>query len=99
MITLDSVKAYLRVDSTYDDSLINQCIEAAKAHLAGAVDNYETIYEKDTQFAALADATLYALITEMYNNRDARNDNRQSYSYIVRAMLAQLQTYPGGDAG
>lgn len=94
MITLDSVKNYLRVDSTYDDSLIQSCISAAQAHLEAAIDDYDTIYAKDTGFAALADATEYAIITEMYNNRDARNDNRQSLSYIVRAMITQLQNYP-----
>ena len=107
MITLDSAKLYLRVDSTYDDSLIQSCISAAQAHLEAAIDDYDTIYAKDTGFAALADATEYAIITEMYNNRDAHNDNRQplSYirqplSYIVRAMITQLQNYPttGGDA-
>ena len=93
-ITLESAKAYLRVDGTYDDSLITQCIAAARAHMDGAVDNFETRYSNDDKFATLADQTMYTLITEMYTNRDARNDNRQSLPYIVRSMITQLQNYP-----
>lgn len=93
-ITLESAKAYLRVDGTYDDSLVTQCIAAARAHLNAAVDDFDTRYGNDDKFAALADVVMYALITEMYTNRDARNDNRQSLPYIVRSMITQLQTHP-----
>lgn len=96
-ITLESVKAYLRVDGTYDDSLITQCIAAARAHMDGAVDNFETLYGNDEKFTTLADQTMYTLITEMYTNRDARNDNRQSLPYIVKSMITQLQNYPEGE--
>lgn len=93
-ITLESAKAYLRVDGTYDDSLITQCIAAARAHMDAAVDDFDTRYGNDSKFAALADVVMYALITEMYTNRDARNDNRQSLPYIVRSMITQLQNHP-----
>lgn len=93
-ITLESAKAYLRVDGTYDDSLITQCIAAARAHLNAAVDDFDTRYGNDDKFAAIADVVMYALITEMYTNRDARNDNRQSLPYIVSSMITQLQNHP-----
>ena len=93
-ISLESAMAYLRVDGSYDDSLITQCIAAARAHMDGAVDNFETRYSNDDKFAALADLTMYTLIAEMYTNRDARSDNRQSLPYIVRSMITQLQNYP-----
>lgn len=96
-ITLESAKAYLRVDDTYDDSLITQCIAAARAHMDGAVDSFDARYGNDDKFAALADVVMYTLITEMYTNRDARNDNRQSLPYIVRSMITQLQNYPEGE--
>lgn len=96
-ITLESAKAYLRLDDTYDDSLITQCIAAAHAHMDGAVDSFETRYGNDEKFATLADQAMYTLITEMYTNRDARNDNRQSLPYIVKSMITQLQNYPEGE--
>lgn len=93
-ITLESVKNYLRIDADYDDSLITQCIAAARGHMDGAVDSFETRYSNDNKFAALADQIMCTLITEMYTNRDARNDSRQSLPYIVRSMITQLQNYP-----
>ena len=92
-ITLESVKNYLRIDADYDDSLFTQCIAAASAHMDGAVDNFEARYSNDDKFAALADLTMYTLIAEMYTNRDARSDNRQSLPYIVRSMITQLQNH------
>ena len=93
-ITLESVKNYLRIDADYDDSLITQCIAAARAHMDGAVDNFDARYSNNDKFAALADQIMCTLITEMYTNRDARSDNRQSLPYIVRSMITQLQNYP-----
>lgn len=62
--------------------------------MKNAVSDFETLYAGDTSFAKTADQAEMALISEMYNNRDARNDSRSNYSYIVRSMIAQLQNYP-----
>lgn len=93
-ITLNDAKNYLRIDYTYDDAFITQCIASAESYMTNAVSDFAATYAKDTSFANTADQTEMALISEMYNNRDARNDNRSNYSYIVRSMIAQLQNYP-----
>lgn len=93
-ITLDDAKNYLRIDYDYDDDFILQCIASATSYMKNAVSDFETLYAGDTSFAKTADQAEMALISEMYNNRDARNDSRSNYSYIVRSMIAQLQNYP-----
>lgn len=93
-ITLDDAKNYLRIDYDYDDAFIAQCIASAESYMKNAVSDFSDLYANDASFANTADQTEMALISEMYNNRDARNDNRSNYSYIVRSMLAQLQNYP-----
>lgn len=93
-ITLDDAKNYLRIDYDYDDGFILQCVASATSYMKNAVSDFETLYAGDTSFAKTADQAEMALISEMYNNRDARNDSRSNYSYIVRSMIAQLQNYP-----
>lgn len=93
-ITLDDAKNYLRIDYDYDDYFILQCVASATSYMKNAVSDFETLYAGDTSFAKTADQAEMALISEMYNNRDARNDSRSNYSYIVRSMIAQLQNYP-----
>lgn len=93
-ITLDDAKNYLRIDYDYDDDFILQCVASSTSYMKNAVSNFETLYAGDMSFAKTADQTEMALISEMYNNRDARNDSRSNYSYIVRSMIAQLQNYP-----
>lgn len=96
-ITLDSVKKYLRIDSdiTYDDSFLNQCMAAANAYCINAIDDFQSHCSADEKFAGEADMLLYAIISEMYRNRDARNDNRTDYPYYIRSMVSQLQNYAG----
>lgn len=92
-ITLDDAKNYLRIDFDYDDDLLTRCIDSSSAYLKNAVTDFETNYAASTDFANEADQLQQAIISEMYSNRDARNDSRTNYSYIVRSMIAQLQNF------
>ena len=96
-ITLDSVKNYLRIDSdiTCDDGFLGQCITAANAYCINAIDDFEANCSADAKYSGEADMLLYAIISEMYRNRDARNDNRTDYPYYIRSMVTQLQNYAG----
>ena len=95
-ITLDEVKTYLRIDLDIEDAFLRQCMKAADAYLVHAVDNFETRC-KIEDFEATADIVRFALIGEMYMNRDCRGDNRQSFPYHIRSMILQLQNYIGDE--
>ena len=95
-ITLDEVKTYLRIDLDIEDAFLRQCMKAADAYLAHAVDDFESRC-KLADFEATADIVRFALISEMYTNRDCRGDNRQSFPYHIRSMILQLQNHRGGE--
>ena len=95
-ITLDEVKTYLRIDLDIEDDFLRRCMAAADAYLANAVDDFAERCKRQ-DFASTADIVQLALVSEMYTNRDCRNDSRQSYPYHIRSMILQLQNYTGGE--
>ena len=92
-VTLNDVKAYLRIDSNAEDALISQFIDVADLYLAGAVTDYAANKAASAEFAGKCDMVQIVLAAEMYQNRDSRNDARQDYSYIVRSLISQLQYF------
>lgn len=98
MITLASVKEYLRIDGSAEDALLSSLMDAAAAYMAGAIDDFETTYAADAKFASLADMLQFAYIVEAYRNRDAMNDTRgveKHFSYMFFAQMTQLQNWAG----
>ncbi|MBQ8697426.1 MAG: phage head-tail connector protein [Schwartzia sp.] len=96
MITLSSVKEYLRIDGGAEDALLQSLIAAAGAYMAGAIDDYAATYEADANFAALADMLQFAYIVETYRNRDALNDTRgndKHFSTMFFSQMTQLQNW------
>lgn len=91
-ISLSDVKTYLRVDFDYDDGLLNQCIAATESYLENAISDFKTNLT-DTYFQSEVDILRLAIISEMYRNRDARGDSRQSWPYYIRSMITQLQNF------
>ena len=89
-VTLADVKLYLRIDSTYEDSLLESFMGAADSYLAASIDGY-TLKLTDTDFAKKADMVKLAVISEMYRNRDPSNDQRDSFPYYITSQIAQLQ--------
>lgn len=96
MITLSSVKEYLRIDGSAEDALLNSLMAAAAAYMAGAIDDYADTYTADANFAALADMLQFAYIVEAYRNRDALNDTRgndKHFSTMFFSQMTQLQNW------
>lgn len=96
MITLSSVKDYLRIDGSAEDALLSSLMDAAAAYMAGAIDDYEATYAADAGFAALADMLELAYIVELYRNRDSINDTRAAethFSYMFFAQMTALQNW------
>lgn len=92
-ITLEAVKVYLRVDGTLDDDFLTSCIAAAESYLSSAVADFPALYSADPRFTVKADMVMYALISEMYRNRDPTNDGRDDYPYYIRSQITQLQNW------
>ena len=93
MLELEKVKLYLRIDLDVEDSLITDLISVAESYLQDAVTDYKKNYSTDEKFAKKADLVAMVLISEMFNNRDSRNDSRQDHSYATRSMINQLNYY------
>ena len=91
MVTVDELKAYLRIDTDEEDTLLEHCLKAAWSYLQDAVTDFEILYSVDTDYTAKADMLIKVLAGEMWQNRDSRNDSRDDYSFIVRSMINQLQ--------
>lgn len=89
-VTLAQAKLYLRIDSTYEDTLLESFMGAADSYLAASIDGY-TDKLSDADFAAKADMVKLALVSEMYRNRDPSNDQRDTFPYYITSQIAQLQ--------
>jgi len=89
-VTLAQAKLYLRIDSTYEDSLLESFLGAADSYLAASIDGY-TDKLSDADFSAKADMVKLALVSEMYRNRDPSNDQRDTFPYYITSQIAQLQ--------
>lgn len=93
-IDLSGIKNYLRIDDdiTHDDAFLQQCIVSAESYCKNSIDNFEQLM-KNNKFEPEANMLLYALIAEMYSNRDSHNDSRTEWSYFIRSMISQLQNF------
>lgn len=90
-MTLADVKAFLKVDGTDDDANLTALMQAAEAHIRGAVNSYDTFYQKDADFTALADMVQKLIILELYDMPLPAEGGAGEYSFPIRTMLAQLQ--------
>ena len=91
-VTLDKLKQYLRIDSDYEDEILQDFLDTAEAYLKGAVSNVEENYQYE-EFATKADRLQIIIAAELYQNRDWRNDSLQDYSYAIRSIINQLQYF------
>jgi uncharacterized phage protein (predicted DNA packaging) len=69
-MTLAEMKAYLRVDDSTDDSLIQNLMASADSYLADAVDDFSAKYEANgTNWQRKADLAKMLLVTDWYEQR------------------------------
>ena len=93
MLTLEKIKLYLRLDTDFEDELITDLTIVAESYMTDAVTDYQKHYAADEKFAAKADHCKMAIISELFGNRDPRNDNRNSFSYAIQSMVNQLNYF------
>lgn len=95
MITINDAKDYIYVPAfvTIDDMAIHGFILAAYTYMRGAIDNFDAIYEENEEFGTLADlyATMY--VAELYQQRNQYSTGSSTPSFLVRALMTQMQTY------
>lgn len=101
MVTLESIKSYLRIDDNDSDDLLLTLCTAAKSQIRSSIDDFDAKYNNsecsDTpDFVNLADFCIIAETAELYDKR-VGGDQAENFSFIVRNMLEILQYYSGAD--
>ncbi|MBQ7705700.1 MAG: phage gp6-like head-tail connector protein [Selenomonadaceae bacterium] len=96
MVTLAKLKSYLRIDTDYEDDLLENFIETARAYLVDAISDFEENYSVSEKFADKADLLTMIIATEFYQNRD---NSAHDFSYTIKSLMVQLQNFivEGGD--
>lgn len=95
MVTLAKFKNYLRIDTDFEDALLEGFLGNASSYLSGAVTNYQTNYENYPEFADKADLLTMILAAEFYQNRD---NSPHDLSFTVRSLMTQLQYFTADDS-
>ena len=85
-MTLEDVKAYLRIDDDFDDAVISDIMAAAEAEIRAAVGTYD---DTDSRMQMLYKAT----VQDMYDHRELmQGDNaRRKMGHVFQSLLMQLQ--------
>ena len=84
----EKVSRYLRLD--YEDILIGDLIEVSNGYRRDAIDNYDEKV-KNESFKAKSEMVQLILIQELYDNRNQAKKDSEDFSYVIRAMISQLQ--------
>lgn len=89
-MTLADVKAYLRVDGTDEDTLIQTMMSAAESYIIAAVGKFD---ETDKR----AQMLYFAAVQDMYDNRQLVAVSSTGYSasqyfrHMIQSLVTQLQ--------
>lgn len=85
-MTLDDVKAYLRIDEDADNMVLEVMMQAAEQYIKDAVGFYE---EENPKIKML----YWLVIQDFYENRVlvVKEADKQRLSYVVSSIVMQLQ--------
>lgn len=89
-VTLEQFKNYLRIDTDWENDLLQQFLDTATDYLKAAVSNYDDNYTNYPVFASKADLLTMVIAAEYYQNRD---NSPHSLSYTMQSMIVQLQYF------
>lgn len=90
MVTLEQFKSYFRIDTDFEDELLQQFLDTATDYLKGAISNYADNYTNYTEFASKADLLTMIIAAEYYQDRD---NSAHELSYTIKSMMTQLQYF------
>lgn len=94
MITVNSLKQYLYLpeEVTQDDLMISGFIESGYIYLRNAVNDFDKLYEENSDFEKQADFFVKLYAAECYQNRNQYTEGGVT-SFMIRSLMLQLQTY------
>lgn len=84
---METVRSYLKLDTTDDDAVLFQCLRAAVRYVKSAVG---VIPESD----ATADMLIYAITQNFYDNRELMQmdiQQKKAIEYSYHSIILQLQ--------
>lgn len=86
-MTLDDVKAYLRIDEDADDMVLEVMMQATEQYIKDAVGFYE---EANPKIKML----YWLVIQDFYENRvlTVKESDKQRLSHVVSSLVLQLQS-------
>ena len=90
-MTVSDVKTFLKVDSDYDDANLATLMDAAKAHVRAAANNFDEFYGEDDEYTSIADMAIKLYLLALYDNPGAALDGSVADSSVLKSLIAQLQ--------
>lgn len=88
MLTLDTVKTNLRIDTDEDDSYLTMLIDASKLFILGTLELDETYVITDPRFPILQ----FMLVSNWFENRvPTTSALQQQVPFTIKAMIHQLR--------
>lgn len=92
-ITLAEVKEALRIDYDDEDTYLQLCLDAAKAHVEDAIDDYETKIT-EAKMQSKAKIAIIAITQDLFDNRVytfASTDKSEKVKYIIQSLMQQMR--------
>lgn len=89
-MTIDEIKNYIRVDSDFDDSYINELIEVSQIYIDSMVG---VEYKTDEKAVKLSGLLQKKLISDMYDQRNTEIASNTKKDIIVTSILDKLSNY------
>lgn len=83
-VTLDDVKAHLRISGTAEDALLTNYANAAETYVIRVAD--------DTSSSDMLRAVILLLVGDLYENREANTEKVLSSNPTVDRLLATMRT-------
>lgn len=85
-MTIEELKNYLRIDTQFDDSLLEMLKLSAEAYILSSVDNQEQA-KLDVRF----NLAVALLVGSWYENRANESSNTQEIPFGVQSIITQLR--------
>ncbi|WP_019278384.1 head-tail connector protein [Clostridium botulinum] len=86
-IKLNEIKEYLKIDEDYEDSLLNELIEASEVYIESMVGE---LYKSNNKLIKLAYLLQKRIIADMYENRSTTVGQDLKQDRITTSILEKL---------
>lgn len=90
-LTLESVKAFLRVDGTYEDGVLNSLLDSAKVELQLAGVREREPAEKDFP---LYEKAVKFIVERDYDGRAQSATEANRSDKVIQSLILKLREYP-----